>query len=226
MGYFRTARSWASQGLETARRPGRLVRTLGYHGRLLQLSGRSYPGLHLGCGPIRIPGFCNIDASPASGADIVGGIERIRLATGSVDVIYTSHVFEHIPRGKAERALREWHRVLRPGGRLLLAMPDLEALTRVYLENLARYDDPACRWRCDQARDIIYGGQTNDYDFHFNGYGFTPLARLLAAVGFTDVRRFEPGSFAPLTQRDAAFAAIDGVRVSLNIEATKKGAAA
>lgn len=45
---------------------------------------------------------------------------------GSVDVVYHSHLLEHLDRDVAERFLREVQRVLRLGGIQRIVVPDLE----------------------------------------------------------------------------------------------------
>lgn len=46
------------------------------------------------------------------------------LPDGQVDTIWASHVLEHIPKGEPLiRLMNECHRVLRPGGRMLITMP-------------------------------------------------------------------------------------------------------
>jgi SAM-dependent methyltransferase len=55
------------------------------------------------------------------------------LATGSIDVVFASNVFEHFPtKDDLVTALHEVHRVLRPGGRLLVLGPNIRFASRVY----------------------------------------------------------------------------------------------
>ena len=54
----------------------------------------------------------------------------------SVEVIYSSHMLEHLPRQDGETFLRDAHRVLVPRGVLRLAVPDLEGKAQQYLEQL------------------------------------------------------------------------------------------
>jgi SAM-dependent methyltransferase len=58
----------------------------------------------------------------------------------SVDVVYHSHLLEHLDREVAELFVREVWRVLKPGGVQRIAVPDLERLCRDYLEHLALCD--------------------------------------------------------------------------------------
>ncbi|MCC6142336.1 MAG: methyltransferase domain-containing protein [Candidatus Hydrogenedentes bacterium] len=53
--------------------------------------------------------------------DLVSDAEQLPLATGSMDYLFSSHALEHCPNTLA--VLREWQRVLRPGGRLVLRLP-------------------------------------------------------------------------------------------------------
>lgn len=56
----------------------------------------------------------------------------------SVDVVYHSHIFEHIDRQSIRPFLEEVWRVLRPGGIHRVVVPDLERLSRAYLDSLGR----------------------------------------------------------------------------------------
>jgi SAM-dependent methyltransferase len=57
-------------------------------------------------------------------------------ADNSVDAVYHSHTLEHIDREAAPGFLAECRRVLRPGGVLRIAVPDLEYWTRRYIASL------------------------------------------------------------------------------------------
>jgi len=56
----------------------------------------------------------------------------------SVDVVYHSHLLEHIDRSAAPQFLREIRRVLKPGGIHRIVVPDMEKLCRRYLEHLVQ----------------------------------------------------------------------------------------
>jgi predicted SAM-dependent methyltransferase len=63
-------------------------------------------------------------------ADLTQGLPMYAL--NSVDVIRASHILEHLPLGPARILLAECYRVLKPGGVLRLAVPDLEIMIRKY----------------------------------------------------------------------------------------------
>ena len=65
-------------------------------------------------------------------ADASGGLP---FADCSVDVVYSSHMVEHLDRNETQAFLGECHRVLRPAGVLRLALPDLRRLVEGYLQS-------------------------------------------------------------------------------------------
>ncbi len=55
----------------------------------------------------------------------------------SIDVVYHSHLFEHLDRAVAPIFQREVHRVLKPGGIQRIVMPDLEFAVKRYVEHIS-----------------------------------------------------------------------------------------
>ena len=197
------------------------MRSAAYHAYLFKIWNRQCSGLNLGSGGTRINGFLNMDANPRCGCDLVAHVDKIKLYSDSVGAIYSSHVFEHIPRADAARILAEWYRVLRPGGKLYICVPDEEALFRIYLDNLPLYGTEEGKYLVDRACYLTYGGQTNRHDFHFYGYSFATLRYLLEATGFVHVRRFDRSRLDLALPKDVSLAQVDGIPMSLNVEATK-----
>ena len=92
--------------------------------------------LHLGCGKRFIPGFVHIDAIDYKHVDHVATIDKLSfIPDNSVDLIYNCHVLEHFKRRDVQDVLKEWQRVLKPGGCLRTAVPDFEALAQLYVDN-------------------------------------------------------------------------------------------
>jgi len=215
---FRSVARWTKQ----AAKPLKLGRSLLYQCYYYQAIGRTSPGLHIGSGGHRAKGFINIDADAAIDCDLIGGSQRMKFADGTIDTIYTSHLFEHIPRAHTSSVLREWNRVLSPGGSLYLCVPDLEVLADRYLAAVREHSQQNGTEALDLLTRVIYGGQQDGFDFHYNGYSMPTLKILLESVGFSDVRRFDRDAltFAPFT--DCGHAMIDGQLVSLNVVGTKR----
>lgn len=62
----------------------------------------------------------------------------IPFGSGSVDIVYHSHVLEHLDRPVGARFLTEMRRVLKPGGMCRIVVPDFESACRAYVEDLER----------------------------------------------------------------------------------------
>src|SRR5690606_1904589 len=72
-------------------------------------------------------------------------LQDIDLPDGSLDVVLTPHVLEHVP--DTARALSELHRVLAPGGAVYLQIPLLQATTAPPVEPEFHGDDTPVFWR-------------------------------------------------------------------------------
>ena len=85
--------------------------------------------LHIGAGRAS-PGWEVLEIRPGSHVDHVGDAgDLARFDDATFETLYASHVLEHFDyQGGLQRALTEWHRVLVPGGTLLISVPDLEVL--------------------------------------------------------------------------------------------------
>jgi len=79
--------------------------------------------LNLGCGQFPLAGYLNVDISPAAPADLRLDLDQIPypFPDRQFDEIVASHLLEHLRDPFA--AMREWHRLLRPGGRLEVRVP-------------------------------------------------------------------------------------------------------
>jgi predicted SAM-dependent methyltransferase len=103
--------------------------------------------LNLGCGSRFHPEWENVDFY-ATGPNVrVHDLrEKMPYADGTFDAVYHSHVLEHFPREAALLLLRECHRVLRRGGIIRVAVPDLERIARLYLEALEKVSSGVQGW--------------------------------------------------------------------------------
>lgn len=174
--------------------------------------------LHLGCGMKKIHGFVNIDALRAVHPDSVQDVFSLpRVKNGSVDLLYACHVLEHSDRKTCAGVLSRWFKVLKRGGIIRVAVPDIEAAMKWYLVH-------------GDLREIagfLWGGQRNSYDHHGVGWDFKELERLLHEVGFVDVHRYDWRKTEHAYIDDYSQAYLPhmdkerGMLMSLNIEATK-----
>ncbi|MGC2855632.1 FkbM family methyltransferase [Novispirillum sp. DQ9] len=93
--------------------------------------------VNVGCGRHYHPAWINMDVAPSDASVIRHDIQTpLPLEDESCDAVYHSHVLEHLPRRHALAFLTECFRVVRPGGMLRVAVPDLEQICRAYLASL------------------------------------------------------------------------------------------
>jgi len=96
--------------------------------------------LHLGCGDKKFQGFVNIDLD-SPGADMHLDLTKpLPWEQGTVTGIYSEHFFEHVAQNQGIRLLHECRRVLKPGGLVRIAMPDLESIITDYVEDRVHPD--------------------------------------------------------------------------------------
>ena len=170
--------------------------------------------LNLGCGNKPIDAFINVDAVPTRGVDLIANLQDLRfLKSDSVDEIYASHFLEHFSTKDAIFLISEFHRVLKQGGVLKLAVPDLDKICDLYMKNIDWFTPPHSPWL-----GLIYGGQGNDYDFHKTGFNFRWLKYLLEQADFSSVQEVVDG-FEHV--RDGSYAMLPFGKVSLCVQATK-----
>lgn len=138
--------------------------------------------LHLGCGSKVIDGFVHIDILDLPHLDYRGRVDDLRLIkSGSVDLIYASHLLEHFGKHEVSGVLKEWARVLKPGGVLRIAVPDLGACAKLYCDGVP----------LDTIFGLIYGGQRDEYDYHKSGFDEARLTSFLKEAGFREVRKWD-----------------------------------
>lgn len=82
--------------------------------------------LNVGCGDVYLKGWVNID-NLSEKADLKHDMkDPLPYADGTVDFIYNEHFIEHMSVSEGLAVLREFHRVLKKGGVLRIATPDLD----------------------------------------------------------------------------------------------------
>ena len=93
--------------------------------------------LNLACGATYVdtPQWLNLDYTPLGPAvrqaDLLGPLP---VADASLQLVYSSHFIEHVPRTHIAGLLRECHRVLQPGGLLRLVVPDMQEMCSRYVQ--------------------------------------------------------------------------------------------
>src|SRR5438477_1860234 len=81
--------------------------------------------LHLGSGPLALPGWVNIDNKRYPGVDKVRDVRK-GLPYKDVSFVFAEHFIEHLAYDDALKLMRESRRVLRDDGVLRLSTPNLD----------------------------------------------------------------------------------------------------
>jgi predicted SAM-dependent methyltransferase len=94
---------------------------------------------NFGCGTRLHPAWINVDIRSSAPGVLVHNLrEGIPFPNDSFDVVYHSHLLEHLPRKVADRFIKECFRVLRNDGIIRIAVPDLEKIAVSYLTALEK----------------------------------------------------------------------------------------
>jgi len=154
--------------------------------------------LNIGCGRMVLDGWTNVDIQQSPKAprrpEILSDVREIPLEDGVADTLMALHLLEHFYLWETKALLKEWHRLLKPGGALILELPNLEAAAR----NLLKGDtDQMSMWP-------LYGDPSHKDVYMCHHWGYTPatVAKLLRENGFTRVKILKPQTHGKRANRD------------------------
>jgi predicted SAM-dependent methyltransferase len=173
----------------------------------LYLQVHTVRGLQIGTGPNPIAGWLNTDRYPDTYPELrdqivlLDATKRFPLADMSLDYVISEHQVEHISEGEVAYMLRECFRVLRAGGRLRIATPDLSAVVKLHEADLDDLGRHYLKFMTDRFIADASGNPSChviNHMFYAHGhrfiYDFETLSARLVEAGFEDVVRHEPGA--------------------------------
>lgn len=181
--------------------------------------------INLGSGADAFPGFIGIDffGSPgAYGADLR---YPLLVEDNVVDGIFTEHTLEHLTYDEDARLLGECYRILRPGGRIRVVLPDVSLFAKHYAAGdttwFAKWEalvlTPRGRKMMSPMTAISF--VTQEFG-HRSAWDIETVDRYLTAAGFTDVVALEFGKGSdPMLVKDNP--SPDRTFLSLYVEAVK-----
>ncbi|WP_321906548.1 class I SAM-dependent methyltransferase [Burkholderia cenocepacia] len=141
--------------------------------------------LNLGCGHIALDGYLNVDRRALPGVDIVSEVDELPFKSGELSEIFSAHLLEHFPQEQMVRELLPyWFDLLKPGGEFHAVVPDAQAMMKNYIDG----DYPYA-----YLREVTFGGQDYDGDFHFNMFTPESMSAILTEAGFVDISLVEAG---------------------------------
>jgi SAM-dependent methyltransferase len=161
--------------------------------------------LNLGCGDKIMAGYVNVDVAESRNdkqPDVLCDLHRLHVfGDDTADEILSVHVIEHFWRWEALDVLKEWVRVLRPGGKMILECPNLIEACRGFLEDPDRASGPGLEGQ--RTMWVFYGDPKWRDPLMVHRWGYTPrsLGQLMTEAGLVNVRQ-EPAQFKLREPRD------------------------
>lgn len=150
---------------------------------------------------------------PAPYVDHVGNANNLpQFTDGTFAEIYASHIVEHLDyKDELITTLTEWNRVLEPGGRISISVPDMDVLAQLFLSDQLDVQERYMVMR------MMFGGHMDKYDYHVVGLNEEFLSEFLESAGFENIRKVKDfGIF-----NDTSSMVYMGVPISLNVIAEK-----
>ena len=132
-------------------------------------------------------GFINVDGKAGNNVDIVADIrKRLPFENDEAEEIFSCATLEHLILIQAFRLLKEFNRILKPNGKLTIAVPDLEKICQAHLNRTFDYK---------LINQYLYGQLSDnsfmDFDCHKSAYNFGTLKEMLEFAGFKDIKEVE-----------------------------------
>ena len=142
--------------------------------------------IEFGCGEKpRHPGYKTCDVRDVPGVDFVCPAWEIDtlVKENSVEEIFSRHFFEHLTFHQGAVVLSKWNKILKPGGRMEMILPNLDFHVKQWIT----------KSDLQSALTGFYGWQRGEledtWDIHKSGYNFETLYPLLRSHNFDKIRR-------------------------------------
>lgn len=121
-------------------------------------------------------------------------MQHLPLPDGCADEVHNYHFIEHVYQWEAPAVIREFKRLLVPGGKLVMELPSLDKCAQNLLKGKV---DQLCMWG-------FYGdpGHKDPYMCHRWGYNAKTIRKLLVENGFDHIEHSSPQTHGARTNRD------------------------
>lgn len=171
------------------------------------LKNTRIPCLHIGCGRFLLKDWLNADiVRYRQGVYYLNAGKPYPFLDASFDYIYSEHLFEHLALEQGINMLRECFRILKPGGKMRMAMPNFHFLIDLYLHPDEEINRRYLQWSFQTfiandslakiAQEELPVYVINNF-FHAWGHQFIhapeELTRMLQAIGFKDIQQYPTG---------------------------------
>ena len=145
--------------------------------------------------------------------DFIGDISDLsQFKDNSIDEIYASHIVEHVDQNKIKLTLKGIYRVLKDNGKFYISVPDMNVLCSLYMAK-----DAPKKVKFHAMR-MMFGGQTDKYDYHYFGWNYDFLKDYIEDAGFKNIKKVKSIG---LFEDTSDFAPYNNIPISLNVIAYK-----
>jgi len=152
--------------------------------------------LNLGCGLDKRKDYVNIDVRKEVYPDIVLDLEKVPypFPDNFADEILAKDVLEHFSFRNVQSILKEWHRILKPNGRIIIQTPDFDQIVqKFYNGEIEKFGDPNTPlWY--KLSYFLYGGQDYPENTHKCIFTKSELTKLLQQIGFRVLKVYNDNS--------------------------------
>lgn len=139
--------------------------------------------IHAGSGDKPWPLWINVDAH--GDPDIVSDVRTMPFEASYADEISAIHVVEHIPRLSVDNMLLDWHRILKPGGKLSIEVPCLNKIAQMIVDG---------EKNMGLMQMGIFGDPRDKKSGMMHAWAYTreELTNILINTGYVDIKETRP----------------------------------
>lgn len=156
--------------------------------------------LQLGCGDNSLRSWLNSDKNGIGSVVPIDVTRNFPLSDSSFHYVFCEHLIEHLIQDQGKKMLAEIIRILKPGGKVRIATPDLKFLIDLYTIQKTTLQKKYIRWTiANNFNRLNQGEESYVINNFFNAWGhqfiydFETLKSMLEQTGFIKITRFRPG---------------------------------
>ena len=149
--------------------------------------------LNLGCGDKILDNYINVDIVNERGGrqpDAICDIRKLNIFDDNYcDEILAIHVIEHFWRWEVQDVLKEWSRVLKPNGKIIIECPNLLSACQELISNPIDASMPGKSGQ--RSMWVFYGDPSWKDPLMMHKWGYTPqsLGQLMCDCGFKNIKQ-------------------------------------